>query len=71
MYKPCLDKGKRCVVVADGYYEWQTTQGENNKQPFFLYQEKNCVEESQEIWNGKKLIKLAGLFNVVKEEVQF
>lgn len=28
-------KRRRCLVPADGYYEWQTT--ENRKQPFFIH----------------------------------
>lgn len=30
-----LVKGKRCVVLADGYYEWQQRNGQ--KQPYFIY----------------------------------
>lgn len=28
-------KKYRCIVIADGYYEWQTT--DNGKQPFYIY----------------------------------
>lgn len=27
----------RCVVLCDGFYEWQTTKGTKNKQPYFIY----------------------------------
>lgn len=30
-----LLKGKRCVVLADGFYEWQQCSG--GKQPYFIY----------------------------------
>lgn len=30
-----LLKGKRCVVLADGFYEWQQCGG--GKQPYFIY----------------------------------
>lgn len=30
-----LLKGKRCVVLADGFYEWQQRGG--GKQPYFIY----------------------------------
>lgn len=30
-----LLKGKRCVVLADGFYEWQQHSG--GKQPYFIY----------------------------------
>ncbi|XP_022110850.1 embryonic stem cell-specific 5-hydroxymethylcytosine-binding protein-like [Acanthaster planci] len=31
-----LDKGQRCVVLADGYYEWLTSK-DGKKQPYFIY----------------------------------
>ncbi|KAG5835804.1 hypothetical protein ANANG_G00247880 [Anguilla anguilla] len=33
-YKDPLLKGQRCVILADGFYEWKR---ENGKQPFFIY----------------------------------
>lgn len=30
-----LLKGQRCVILADGFYEWRRT--EKEKQPFFIY----------------------------------
>lgn len=34
-YKDPLIKGQRCVILADGFYEWQRV--EKGKQPFFIY----------------------------------
>ncbi|XP_033482920.1 abasic site processing protein HMCES [Epinephelus lanceolatus] len=34
-YKDPLIKGQRCVILADGFYEWKKQ--EKNKQPFFIY----------------------------------
>lgn len=30
-----LFKGQRCVILADGFYEWRKQQ--KDKQPFFIY----------------------------------
>lgn len=30
-----LNKGQRCVILADGFYEWKTQ--DKGKQPFFIY----------------------------------
>lgn len=34
-YKDPLIKGQRCVILADGFYEWKKQ--EKTKQPFFIY----------------------------------
>ncbi|XP_066527460.1 abasic site processing protein HMCES [Hoplias malabaricus] len=34
-YKDPLLKGQRCVILADGFYEWRRQ--EKDKQPFFIY----------------------------------
>lgn len=39
LYKQNVIEGRRCVVLADGYYEWQTTQGVTKHQPYFLYKD--------------------------------
>lgn len=48
LYRPCLANGRRCIVLAEGYYEWQTTPGENNKQPYYLYQEPSSKLRAEE-----------------------
>lgn len=30
-------KGKRCVVLCDGFYEWKKPQGKGDKQPYLIY----------------------------------
>jgi putative SOS response-associated peptidase YedK len=44
---------KTCLVAVDGYYEWKE-QGKGNKQPYFVYPEKN-----------KPYLLLAGLWTSV------
>lgn len=34
-FKTPLDKGRRCVVLADGFFEWK--RDKNQKQPYFIY----------------------------------
>ncbi|XP_074770094.1 abasic site processing protein HMCES isoform X4 [Athene noctua] len=68
-----LLKGKRCVVLADGFYEWQQQSG--GKQPYFIYfpQTKDTVvrrvprhdegKEGDEEWRGWRLLTMAGIFD--------
>ncbi|XP_071820961.1 abasic site processing protein HMCES-like [Apostichopus japonicus] len=35
-FKRPFEKGQRCVVLADGYYEWHTDSNKK-KQPYFIY----------------------------------
>lgn len=38
LYKIPLEKGRRCVVLCDGFYEWKKPSGKDeNKQPYFIY----------------------------------
>ncbi|KFO69439.1 UPF0361 protein C3orf37, partial [Cuculus canorus] len=65
-YKGALLKGKRCVVLADGFYEWQQNSG--GEQPYFIYfpQTKDAVDEGKEgdeEWKGWRLLTMAGIFD--------
>ncbi|NXC97182.1 HMCES protein, partial [Certhia familiaris] len=65
-YKGALLKGKRCVVLADGFYEWQQQSG--GKQPYFIYfpQTKEAMDkemEGDEEWKGWRLLTMAGIFD--------
>jgi len=50
MWKRLVDK-RRCVVVAEGYYEWRAVEG-RKKQPYFIHVK------------GQKLTLFAGLYDV-------
>lgn len=76
LYSPSLDQGKRCVVLCEGFYEWQTTKKTAKKQPYFIYasqkpgvQVENVlswesgVYSGEDGWTGPSLLYLAGIFN--------
>nr|XP_057924898.1 abasic site processing protein HMCES isoform X2 [Doryrhamphus excisus] len=73
-YKEPLLKGQRCVILADGFYEWKRQ--EKDKQPFFIYfpqTQRSCQDEKDDNdlkekdvageWTGWRLLTMAGLFD--------
>ncbi|XP_039338175.1 abasic site processing protein HMCES [Mauremys reevesii] len=66
-YKGPLIKGRRCVVLADGFYEWQQHNGK--KQPYFIYfpQPKQEMadgkDDDDKEWKGWRLLTMAGIFD--------
>lgn len=47
-YKRPLENGQRCVVLADGFYEWNTTK--TDKQPYYIYFKDNVdIEVKSEL----------------------
>ncbi|KAK3513009.1 hypothetical protein QTP70_035184, partial [Hemibagrus guttatus] len=78
-YKDPLLKGRRCAILADGFYEWRRQQ--KDKQPFFIYfpqsqgekqsemkKEEQCEREPGDtedggVWAGWRLLTMAGLFD--------
>jgi len=44
LYSEPLTKGRRCIVICEGFYEWKTTEGPGKKKPYFIYMpQKNGV----------------------------
>ncbi|XP_063832322.1 abasic site processing protein HMCES [Ostrinia nubilalis] len=81
LYSPILKDGGRCIIIAEGFYEWQTTNKTSKiKQPYYIYapQEENIKVEDPKTWNndyneengwmGLRLLHMAGLYNVWQNE---
>lgn len=74
-----MKKGRRCVVLADGYYEWQKVGTAATKQPYFIYfpqqngikiENKSWKDTADKKWNkesgwgGPRLLTMAGIFDI-------
>lgn len=42
-FKTPLKKGQRCVILADGFFEWQSVSGQK-KQPYFVHFKESDVK---------------------------
>lgn len=65
LYKGPFQQGKRCVILCEGFYEWQTTENlKSSERPVFFI---HCKQNETEI-DGKvapfNLMKIAGLFDM-------
>jgi putative SOS response-associated peptidase YedK len=47
---------RRCLIPADGYYEWQAAEGKNPKQPFYIYR------------TDRNLLAFAGIYELWRDE---
>ncbi|XP_069499446.1 abasic site processing protein HMCES [Ambystoma mexicanum] len=66
LYKAPLTKGNRCVVLAEGFYEWQRHNGD--KQPYYIYfpqnkEEKFDMPDDTTEWKGCRLLTMAAVFD--------
>ncbi len=53
-YKSAFQK-RRCIIPADGFYEWQKREGERTKQPYFIHRpdgEPFAFAGLWEVWKG-------------------
>ncbi|XP_060070812.1 abasic site processing protein HMCES-like [Ylistrum balloti] len=68
-YKVPLEKGRRCVVLADGFFEWKRDKDE--KQPYFIYfpQSSSLCTQKESISDIKQEVKMedSDWLNVKKE----
>ncbi|KAG8185210.1 hypothetical protein JTE90_025882 [Oedothorax gibbosus] len=74
-FKGAAKAGRRCIVLADGFYEWKATDSKH-KQPYFIYfpqeegpdvftRDPETFNQGGE-WKGPQLLTMAGLFDVWK-----
>lgn len=76
LYQPALDEGQRCVILCEGFYEWQTTKPlkASERPAFYVHmpQKKSVQIEEKSTWgsdiDGVDLLKMAGLFDVWENE---
>jgi putative SOS response-associated peptidase YedK len=76
LYKPLLDHGKRCVMVIEGFYEWQTTNPKaksSERSVYFVHipQDGSIKIEDKSSWTScedVKLMHIAGLFDVWEDD---
>lgn len=71
MYKRSYEKGQRCVILCEGFYEWQTTKelkaSERPAYYFYMPQNESVQITDAKTFNGGKdvnLLKMAGLFDI-------
>ncbi|XP_058453564.1 abasic site processing protein HMCES [Malaya genurostris] len=71
-----LHSGYRCVILCEGFYEWQTTKElkASERPAFFIHmpQNENVKMYDKSTWNfnegGITLLKMAGLFDIWEDE---
>lgn len=74
LYKHAFNKGQRCVILCEGFYEWQTTDPKATKPSqraaYYIYmpQSDDIQIENQNTWKDSvdklNLLKMAGLFDI-------
>lgn len=76
LYGTSFRKGQRCVIVCEGFYEWQTTKGakSSEREAYYCYmpQEggvlKQQDDDGTEDTKHRNLLHIAGLFDVWSDE---
>jgi putative SOS response-associated peptidase YedK len=73
LYRPLLEKGKRCVMLIEGFYEWKTTDTKaksSERQVYFIHMPQinsHIKMEDKSTWTNCENIRLmavAGLFDI-------
>ncbi|KAG5680873.1 hypothetical protein PVAND_010354 [Polypedilum vanderplanki] len=73
LFNPLLERGKRCVMVIEGFYEWKTTNSKlksSEREVFFIHMpqiNEHVKMEDKSTWKNCEQIRLmyvAGLFDI-------
>ncbi|XP_064474191.1 abasic site processing protein HMCES-like isoform X2 [Ornithodoros turicata] len=78
-YRTAIEKNQRCVVLAEGFFEW-ATESTGTRQPYFVYFEQpewismsdrfwDSPEDPEKLmkdekWLGPRLLTMAGLYDI-------
>ncbi|KAL7728051.1 hypothetical protein ACLKA6_017901 [Drosophila palustris] len=74
LYRGPFKRGQRCVVICEGFYEWQTTKPAkpSEREAYLVYvpQEAEVKIHDKSTWSPSnvKLLRMAGLFDVWQDE---
>uniref|UniRef100_A0A182JLP6 Abasic site processing protein HMCES n=1 Tax=Anopheles atroparvus TaxID=41427 RepID=A0A182JLP6_ANOAO len=76
LYGPPLATGQRCVILCEGFYEWQTVKPMkvSERPAFYVHmpQSEKVKMEDKQTWNADggqlQLLRIAGLFDVWDDE---
>lgn len=74
LYRGPFKSGQRCVVICEGFYEWQTTKQakSSEREAYLVYvpQEADVKIHDKSTWSPSnvKLLRMAGLFDVWEDD---
>lgn len=74
LYRGPFKRGQRCVIICEGFYEWQTTKQAkpSEREAYLVYvpQESDVKIHDKSTWSPSnvKLLRMAGLFDVWEDE---
>lgn len=70
LYNNAFKRGHRCVVLCEGFYEWQTKSPERAVYLFYMPQKEKAIIHDRNTWEPEdiNLLKMAGVFDVWQDE---
>uniref|UniRef100_A0A1B0AKJ6 Abasic site processing protein HMCES n=1 Tax=Glossina palpalis gambiensis TaxID=67801 RepID=A0A1B0AKJ6_9MUSC len=70
LYSNAFKRGQRCVVLCEGFYEWQTKSPDRAVYLFYMPQKEKAIIHDRNTWAPEdiNLMKMAGVFDVWQDE---